>query len=281
MENLGYYNGNIGAIEDINIPMLDRGVYFGDGIYEVVITVNHKIFALNDHIERLYKSAEMLKIIIPYTKEELKDILYDLVKKVDADEQLVYFQVTRVTAQRSHKYNKDIKGNLYITITPFNDIGNYKKRVKLITVPDTRAFHCNIKTLNLIPNVMASQKASECGCEEAIFHRGNIVTEASYSNVYIIKNGVLKTHPTNRLILAGITRKNILNICNSNNMNIEEIPFTIKDMMEADEVMLSSTTKFIVAAKEINGVPVGGRAPAVIKLLQYEYMNKILNETMD
>lgn len=280
MKNLGYYNGEIGNIEDINIPMLDRGIYFGDGVYEATITVNHKIFALDEHINRLYKSADMIEITIPYTKKELKNILCNLVKKVDYDEQLVYFQVTRGTAPRSHNFSKDIKGNLYITITPFNDMVNCKKGIKVITVPDTRSAHCNIKTLNLLPNVMASQKASELGCEEAIFHRGNIVTEAAHSNVYIIKNGVLKTHPTNRLILAGITRKNILNICNNYNMNIEEMPFTLKEMMEADEVMLSSTSKFIVSVKEIDGVSVGGRAPAVVKLIQYEYMKKVLEETV-
>ena len=206
MKNIGYYNGEYGLIEEVKIPMLDRGIYFGDGIYEATFSIGNKIFALDDHLDRLYSSASLLDINLPFTRTEIINILEELNSKVDSKVKFIYWQVTRGTAPRKHIYNKEIKGNLYITITPFAEVKDYEKKLKLITVEDTRFLHCNIKTLNLIPNVMASQKADEAGCDEAVFHRGDIVTEASHSNVHIIKDGVFKTHPTDNYILPGISR---------------------------------------------------------------------------
>lgn len=161
MNNLGYYNGEIDLIENMKIPMLDRCIYFGDGVYEATFAVNHIIFALEEHVERIYNNANLLKINIPYRKEEIKTILSDLAKKVDSDKQFVYWQITRGTALRTHAYPKDIKGNLLVYITPLNFIGMKDEKIKLITLEDTRFFHCNIKTINLLPNVMASQAAEE------------------------------------------------------------------------------------------------------------------------
>lgn len=279
MKNIGYYNGEVGLIEEVKIPMLDRGMYFGDGVYEATFAINNKIFALEDHLDRLYSSAALLDINIPNTRKEISDLLEELTSKVDSKVKFIYWQITRGTAPRKHIYPKGIKGNLYITITPFSDVRVSDKKLKLITVEDTRFLHCNIKTLNLVPNIMASQKAEEAGCDEAIFHRGDIVTEASHSNVHIIKNGVFKTHPTNNLILPGISRKHIIDICIENNIKVDETPFTVKEMMEADEVLVTSSSKLIVPASEIDGVPVGGKASSMVKLLQNEYFKKVDLET--
>lgn len=279
MKNIGYYNGEVGLIEEIKIPMLDRGMYFGDGVYEATFAINNKIFALEDHLDRLYSSAALLDINIPNTRKEISDLLEELTSKVDSKVKFIYWQITRGTAPRKHIYPKGIKGNLYITITPFSDVRVADKKLKLITVEDTRFLHCNIKTLNLVPNIMASQKAEEAGCDEAIFHRGDIVTEASHSNVHIIKNGVFKTHPTNNLILPGISRRHIIDICIENNIKVDETPFTVKEMMEADEVLVTSSSKLIVPACEIDGVSVGGKATGIVKLLQEEYFKKVDLET--
>lgn len=279
MNNLGYYNGEIDLIENMKIPMLDRCIYFGDGVYEATFAVNHIIFALEEHVERIYNNANLLKINIPYRKEEIKTILSDLAKKVDSDKQFVYWQITRGTALRTHAYPKDIKGNLLVYITPLNFIGMKDEKIKLITLEDTRFFHCNIKTINLLPNVMASQAAEELGCEEAILHRGDRVTEGSHSNVHIIKNGVLKTAPTDNLILPGITRRHVIDICNNNNIPVSEKVFTVKELMDADEILITSSTKLVRAAKEVDGTTVGGNAPEIVKVIKEEYMKKILRET--
>lgn len=279
MKNIGYYNGEVGLIEEIKIPMLDRGMYFGDGVYEATFAINNKIFALEDHLDRLYSSAALMDINVPNTRKEISDLLEELTSKVDSKVKFIYWQITRGTAPRKHIYPKEIKGNLYITITPFSDVRVADKKLKLITVEDTRFLHCNIKTLNLVPNIMASQKAEEAGCDEAIFHRGDIVTEASHSNVHIIKNGVFKTHPTDNLILPGISRKHIIDICRENNIKVDETPFTVKEMMEADEVIVTSSSKLIVPACEIDGVSVGGKATEIVRFLQEEYFKKVDLET--
>ena len=174
MKNLGYYNGNYGPLEEMMIPMNDRASYFGDGVYDATYSKNHKIYNLDDHIDRFFNSAALLRIEIPHTKEEMKTLLCDMVNKVDDGEQFVYWQVTRGTGIRNHAF-PDCKANVWITLKPAKVKDTYKK-IKLITLEDTRFLHCNIKTLNLIPSVMAAQKTEEAGCDESVLHRGDRVT---------------------------------------------------------------------------------------------------------
>lgn len=278
MENLGYYNGRIAPIEEMMVPMNDRASFFGDGVYEATMVRNHKIFALEDHLDRLFNSAGLVKIQIPYTKQELADILNELVQKVDAPEQMLYWQVTRGTAPRSHIFPKGVKANLWVTIKPMK-VKDQGKKLLLTTMEDTRFFHCNIKTLNLMPNCMAADRAEELGCDESIYHRGEIVTECAHSNISIIKDGVFITHPTDHFILPGITRKHIIQICKDHNIPVDETPFTMQELMDADEVLVSSSTQLCRSACSVDGVPVGGRAPELVKLIQDAYLKKFEGET--
>lgn len=279
MENLAYYNGRIAPIEEMMVPMNDRVCYFGDGVYEATMVNNYKIFALEDHIERFYNSAGLVKIKIPYTKEELAEILNELVQKVDAPEQMLYWQITRGTAPRNHVYPKgDVKANLWVTIKPMK-VKDQSKKLKMTDIEDTRFMHCNIKTLNLMVNCMAAQKAEELGYDECVFHRGDIVTECAHSNISIIKDGVFITHPTDHYILPGITRKHMIQICKEHNIPVDETPFTMEQLMDADEVMISSATQLCRSAESMNGIPVGGNNPEMVKLIQDAYMEKYLNET--
>lgn len=279
MQNLGYYNGKFGEIEDMSIPMNDRVCYFGDGVYDATSSRNYKIFALDEHIDRLYNSAAMLRIEIAQTKEEMKDILNDMLSKMDTGENFVYWQVTRGTGKRDHTFLDDgSMGNLWITITHKDVIDVYKK-VKLITMEDTRFLHCNIKTLNLIPSVMASQKAKEAGCDEAVFHRGVRVTECAHSNVHILKNGTFITAPTDNLILPGIARAHLIKACKQLGIPVSETPFTVGELMDADEIIISSASTFCRSANEIDGKPAGGKAPDLLKALQDEVMREFYEET--
>ncbi|WP_160672285.1 D-amino acid aminotransferase [Clostridium sp. C8-1-8] len=280
MENLGFYNGEYDLIENMKIPMNDRVCYFGDGVYDATYSRNHKIFALDEHIDRFYNSAGLLSIKIPYTKEELKGLLQEMVKKVDCGEQFVYWQVTRGTGMRNHIFpEENIKANIWIVLTPRN-IKDMSKKIKLITIEDTRFLHCNIKTLNLLPSVMAAQKTEEAGCDEAIFHRGDRVTECAHSNVSIIKNGVFKTAPADNLILPGIARAHIIKMCKKFNIPVDETPFTLKELMEADEVIVTSSGQFCMSACEIDGKPVGGKASEVVERLQNALLEEFLEETI-
>ena len=253
MENLGYYNGKFGLLEEMTVPMLDRVCYFGDGVYDATYSRNHNIFALDEHIERFYNSAGLLGIKIPYTKEQVKEILKDMVKKVDSGEQFVYWQITRGTGMRNHAFPGDeVKANLWIMLKPLN-IKDMSKKLKLITLEDTRFLHCNIKTLNLLPSVIASQKTEEAGCQEAVFHRGDRVTECAHSNVSIIKDGILKTAPTDNLILPGIARAHLIKMCKLFNIPVDETAFTLKELLEADEVIVTSSGQFCMTTCEIDG----------------------------
>lgn len=279
MKNLGYYNGEFDLIENMKIPMNDRVCYFGDGVYDATYSRNHKIFALDEHIDRFYNSAGLLQIKIPYTKEELKSILSEMVNKVDDGEQFVYWQVTRGTGMRNHIFPGDeVKANLWIILKPLK-IKDMSQKLKLITLEDTRFLHCNIKTLNLLPSVIASQKAEEAGCQETVFHRGDRVTECAHSNVSILKDGIFKTAPADNLILPGIARAHIIKMCKKFEIPVNETAFNLKELMEADEVIVTSSGQFCMAAKEIDGKPVGGKAPEIIKKLQDALLEEYLEET--
>lgn len=278
MNNLGYYNGKYGEIEEMSIPMNDRVCYFGDGVYDATYSRNYKIFALDEHIDRIYNSASLLGISISETKEEMKSILQDMVNKMDSGENFVYWQVTRGTAKRNHAFPEDTKTNLWITISHKDIVDTYKK-IKLITMEDTRFFHCNIKTLNLIPSVMASEKAKEAGCDETVFHRGERVTECAHSNVHIIKDGAFVTAPTDNLILPGIARAHLIKACRKLGIPVREEPYTVDELMNADEIIVSSSGSLCLAAEEVDGKRVGGKAPEMLKKLQDEVLREFLEET--
>lgn len=279
MKTLGYYNGNYGPLEEMTVPMNDRACYFGDGVYEAALARNKKIFALTEHLDRLYNSAGLLKIKIPCSKEAFGNLLYEMLEKVDDPELLLYWQVTRGTAMRTHEFpDRDVPANIWITMKH----GAYKSPdsvMKLITIEDTRFLHCNIKTLNLLPNVMAAQQAKEAGCDECIFHRGGRVTECAHSNVSILKDGIFKTAPTDHYILPGITRMHLIQECKKLCIPVDETPFTLDELMDADEVIVSSSTKLCIPARELDGKPVGGKAPELLKKLQSSYLNRFLAET--
>lgn len=266
MKNLGYYNGKIGLIEEMTVPMNDRAGYFGDGIYDATYSRNHIIYALDEHIERFFNSARLVGMEVPMSREELAELLTSLVKKVDDGEQFVYWQLTRGTSPRNHIF-PDVPPNLWVMLKPAAVKDTYQ-RVRLITVEDTRFYHCNIKTLNLLPNVLAAQRAELAGAQESVFHRGDRVTECAHSNVHILKNDTLITAPTDNLILPGIARAHLIRTARELGYCVEERPFTVAEMMAADEILISSAGSFCLATDAIDGIAVGGKAPEMLRRLQ-------------
>lgn len=267
MKTLGYYNGKIDEIDKMTIPMNDRVCFFGDGIYDATYSRNHIIYTLDEHIDRFYNSASLLNMDVGISKDELKELLCDLVRKVDDGEQFVYWQLTRGTGTRNHVPDKTQKSNLWVMLRPVKVKNTYEKTT-LITMEDTRFYHCNVKTLNLIVNVLASQKAAQAGCHEVVFHRDGRVTECAHSNVHMIKDGAFITPPTDNLILPGIARMNLIKFCKKLNIPVFERPFTVDELMGADEVIISSAGSFCIAAREIDKTTVGEKAPELLKSLQ-------------
>ena len=269
MKELGYYNGTWGPLDQMTVPMNDRSSWFGDGVYDAAYCYNYKIYMLDAHIDRFYRGAELLKIKIPHTKAELKQLLQEIVLNLDSHEQFVYWQVTRAhEGARAHNFAEPpAPGNMWITLTTRPAIDVYKP-VKLMTMEDTRYLHCNVKTLNLIPAVMATHAATQAGCYEAVLHRGDRVTECAHSNVSILKDGVFRTAPTDNLILPGIARANLIRFCGQLGIPVVEQPFTVDELREADEIIVSSSCAFCISAYELDGRPVGGKAPELLRAIQ-------------
>ena len=170
MENLGYYNGVFGPLDEMSIPMNDRVCWFGDGVYDAGPARNGVIFAMDEHVDRFFRSAAAVDINIPCSKQELKALLNELITKVEGHEHFVYYQVTRGSMVRKHDYPEGMQGNLWVMIKP-QVMPDGKARIQLRSEEDTRFFHCDVKTLNLLPSVLSSQAAKREGVFETVYWR--------------------------------------------------------------------------------------------------------------
>ena len=277
LKDLGFYNGKYDTIENMTIPMTDRVCWFGDGVYEATAVRNGVIYCLDEHIDRFFNSAAFVEINIPYTKEELKKLLCEMVLKVDVsntdNEALLYWQITRgADVPRNHIF-PDCPARLWVTVTP-RKLADVYRKIKAISHEDIRFLMCNIKTLCLLPNVLASEKANRAGADECVQYRSEAngikmrVTEGAHSNVHCIKDGVLYTAPLDNLILPGIARKNIIRICAKLGITVKEEPFSLDFLRSADEIIFSSSSNFCITVTELDGEKVGGKAPELLKRLQ-------------
>jgi len=280
MKTLGYYNELIDELDKVKIPILDRACYFGDGVYDATTCYNGNIFLIDEHIDRFFKGIEQLNIKAPIERFELKQLLQDLVNKVDKNSGIlmVYWQATRGTAIRQHSFLNDMSSNLSVMIYPVL-FWNCQIPLKVITLEDTRFLHCNIKTLNLIPNVIAQQKAKMCGCNEAVLHRNGRVTECASSNISIIKEGVFRTAPTNNLILNGISRQRLIYYCNVLDIPVVEEAFTLEELFKADDVIVSSSGMLCVPVSHIDGNEVGGKSNGLMEKLRGAILDEYYEKT--
>ena len=212
MESIAYYDGKIGAPEELMVPFNDRVHFFGDGCYDATVGANGKVYLLQDHLDRFFTSAKALDINIPMSKAELGRLLTDLLAKVNSKVNFVYWQVTRGVEPRNHVYEEGVPGKLWVSIRP-NTLNDPDKPIRQNSEEDTRFYHCNIKTLNLLPSVMTAQRAKLAGMSETVFHRGDIVTECAHSNVSVLKDGIFYSHPNDELILRGIAKTHMLQAC--------------------------------------------------------------------
>ncbi|MBQ7887565.1 MAG: aminotransferase class IV [Clostridia bacterium] len=268
MENIAYYNGKISSIEEMMIPMNERASYFGDGVYDAMFTIDHVPLQMDDHLHRFYRSAKKIEIEIPMEFDELRAMVLDFCKKVDSPDQMVYVQATRGVGMRGHAYRfAGGKPSLWVWVKP-DVLDPMDREYKCITMEDTRYFHCDIKTINLLPSVIYTQRAEEKGCDETILHRGERVTECAHSNVHILKDGALRTAPCDNLILPGITRAHRIAQCRQMDIPVIEEPFTVDEMMNADEIFFTSASALCCRITEIDGRPVGGKDPQLIKRIQ-------------
>lgn len=251
--SIAYYNGSFSTLGGVRIPLTDRSLFFGDGIYDAAIGRNGKIYMENEHIERFYSNIDFMKIPFSLSKENFARLLNEAVLLSGEDCYFLYFQLSRFSETRKHGVYSNDKSNLLITVTPIEE-PDPRKALKLITAEDLRYYYCNVKTLNLLPSVIASAKAESVGFDEAVFHRGSAVTECAHSNISIIKEGEIYTHPTSNLILPGTARAKMLEIALDLGAVCHTVPFTLDDLYSADEVLVTSSTKLCQRASTVDGI---------------------------
>ncbi len=273
-----YYNGSFTAADKILIPLSDRAIFFGDGIYDAAIGRNGKIFMLKEHLARFFLNAERLGIPLTMSKSELGSLLLELVSRSGGTcDCFVYFQLSRFSKKRTHAYPDTKESNLLATVTPI-ELPPENKRLKLITSPDVRHSLCHIKTVNLLPAVLASKEAERAGADEAVFIKNGTVTECAHSNIHFIKDGALHTHPADSSILPGIAREHLFKICKRLGIPVFERKFTLSELACSDSVLVTSTSKLCLIADTLDGKPLKsdkiGAALRICSEMRRDYENE-------
>lgn len=260
-----FYNGEFVAKEDVNISPDDRGYYFGDGVYEVFRIYGGQLFEVERHMQRLERSASEIQLTLPYERAHMEDIMHRLLAESKLTTGNLYMQITRGEAIRAHAFPKAGQGVMLAYCSEAErPVQAMSQGITAMTIEDIRWLRCDLKTLNLLPNVLAKQAAIDKGAEEAIMHRNGTVTECSASNLMIVKDGTLMTHPANHLILHGVTRAVVLELARQADLDIAETPFTLDQLKAADEAFITGTTAEITPIIQIDGEPVGSGKPGTI-----------------
>lgn len=267
MPEVVYVNGEYTDFAHAKVSIDDRGFVFGDGVYEVIrVYPKTGPFELKAHMERLVNSCAGIEINMPWTPAEVEEICYNVLKRSELRDGIIYIEITRGAAPRAHLYPTNARPTLVVYAKPIKGHGDLnEKGVPCITIPDDRWAHCNWKTINLLPNIMGKQKAHNAGAWEGIFVRENgIVTEGTSSNLMIVTGGVVLTHPADNRILPGITRKVVLNLCQEKGIKYKEDRFTEEVLLTADEVFLCGTTTEIMPVVKINDKVIGNGRPGPV-----------------
>ncbi|MFK2825696.1 D-amino-acid transaminase [Bacillus sp. B190/17] len=269
---LAYFNGNIVDMDDPVIPIEERGHQFGDGVYEVIRFYQGKPFMMREHLERLYTSAKAIRLEIGKQQNELETLMLELAAKSGLENADLYMQATRGVAPRNHLFPK-CPASISITVKPSRELPQdvRKQGVQVVLLPDERWQNCYIKSLNLLPNILAKQEAFEQGCFEAVLVRDGFIMEGSSTNMFIVKDGKVQTTPLSNYILAGITRLAVKRIAEELQVPFVEKPFTPEELLQADEVFLTSTTSEVLAVTSADGRQIGSGCPGPVTRKLYEH----------
>ena len=265
MEGYAYYNGVFAPADEIRVPLTDRALFFGDGVYDAAVGYRGRIYRYEDHMARLLGNARRVGLPLPVSECELREIIQKVCAEC-ATPFFLYIQLSRYSDERVHAYPDTERVNLLVMARKFAFPDKNSKQ-KLITVNDERHTMCDVKTLCLLPAVLAAKEAERHGATEAVFHRGVRVTECAHSNIAIILRGEVVTHPLSPFILPGVTRARMIASCARLGIPVRERAFTLPELFSADEVMITSTTKVALAAESVDGVAVGGREPELLSSL--------------
>jgi len=271
-----FLNGKFLPVEQAHVSVLDRGFIFGDGVYEVIPVYNGKLLRIDQHLDRLKKNLEAIRLNLSMSTGQWEEIIYELVQCNDcADKNAsIYLQVTRGAAPRNHSLPVESTPTVFSMCNPAvsaaPELG--EQGVAAITLEDNRWKNCHIKSISLLPNVLLRQQAVDSGAVESILIRDNCVTEGAASNLFIVQDGLLLTPPKGQYLLPGITRDLILELALENNIPFNEQVIKEYELRGADEIWLSSSTKDILPVTLLDGKKISKGVPGPL----WQTMNNLL-----
>ncbi|HTI47444.1 MAG TPA: D-amino acid aminotransferase [Casimicrobiaceae bacterium] len=265
-EQIVYLNGSFVALPDAKISVLDRGFIYGDGVYEVIPVYRRRAFRMPQHLSRLSRSLEGIRLANPHTDAEWQRLVRAIVERQPFDDQAVYLQVTRGVAKRDHTFPAGVAPTVFMMsnplVTPSRE--QVEGGVAVVTAEDNRWLRCDLKTTSLLGNVLMRQLAADANAVEAVMFRNGFLTEASASNVMVVRDGVVVAPPKDNLILPGITYDATLEVTRAAGVPLEIRPVSRDDALAADEMWLSSSTKEVLAVTTLDGRPFAGGHPGPV-----------------
>lgn len=255
-----YLNGHYLPPEQAMVSVMDRGFLFGDGVYEVIPAYGGRAFRLEPHLKRLRNSLDAIRIRMPLSDAQWRTVLEELLRRNPGEDQSIYLQVTRgVMTKRDHSFDDSLVPSVFAMVSPIAaaDPAVARDGVKAISLNDIRWQNCNIKAITLLPNVLLRQQAIDAGAVEAILIKDGYATEGAASNLFIVKRGMLITPAKGPRLLPGITRDLILEQAANHAIPYREADISAEDLISADEIWLTSSTKEILPVTTLDDAPVG------------------------
>jgi len=277
-----FLNGRLLPLEQASVSVLDRGFIFGDGVYELVPVYSRVAFRLDEHLERLERSLAAVAIRNPYSRAQWRSHVHALVDAQPCEDQGVYFQVTRGVAKRDHAFPKDAEPTVFMMANPL--VNPPRAQVEAgaagVSAQDFRWLRCDIKSISLIGNVLLRQRSAEAGAAETILFRDGKLTEASASNVFIVKRGVIAAPPKSSLILPGITYDVVVELARANDMALELREIAEAEVRVADEIWVTSSSKEVLAIVSLDAKPVGDARPGPVFARMYRLYQEFKQKVM-
>lgn len=272
-----YLNGDYLPPEQAMVSVMDRGFLFGDGVYEVIPAYGGRAFRLEPHLKRLRNSLDGVRIRMPLSDAQWRTVLDELLRRNPGEDQSIYLQVTRgVMAKRDHSFDDSLIPSVFVMVSPISapDPTVARDGVKAISLSDIRWQNCHIKAITLLPNVLLRQQAIDAGAVEAILIKDGYATEGAASNLFIVKHGLLITPAKGPRLLPGITRDLILEQAAHHAIPYREADISTEDLINADEIWLTSSTKEILPVTTLDDAPVGNGKPGAL----YQRMSELYRQ---
>jgi len=258
-----HLNGEFMPLAEARVPVLDRGFIFGDGVYEVIPVYSRHAFRLVEHLHRLQKSLDSIRLANPHSDAEWSQLVHDMIERNDGDDQSIYFQITRGVAKRAHEFPAQVKPTVFMMSTPLLTPPQEQidHGIACITGTDFRWLMCDVKSVALLGNCLLKQTAVDAGAAEIVLFRDGHLTEAAACNVLVVQDGVLLAPPKDNLILPGITYNVVLELAAANQIPLEMRAASEQEVRAAQEIWITSSTKEVLAVTCLDGAAVGDGKP--------------------